>query len=114
MSEQDELVHTCRSGLHQLDLALEGKIAPPRDPADEATRCMTRVRDMLIDRRRSGDLRGSAVLSRINQLMSELVSAEFPLAGFRRNRLKQAREHYAGVIAELESLCLVKRENPKA
>lgn len=88
----------CRNGLAALDQALSGEVAPENDPIAEATRCTAELRDELIARARRGDAGAAQLLAQANALLSELVAAEFPVAGFRRERIEKAREAYRSLV----------------
>ncbi len=88
----------CQEGLAALDAVLAAKAPPEKDLIAEATRCVARYRDALIDDKRSGDAAAERRLPELNALLSELVAAEFPLVGVRRKRIEAAREAYARLI----------------
>jgi hypothetical protein len=96
-----ELTAICRNGLAALERALAGDLPPEKDPMALATRCTAAMRDELIARRRNGDERAGELLIQANAVLSELVAAEFPLAGFRRERIEKACEHYRRLIDAL-------------
>jgi hypothetical protein len=89
-----ELDRLCREGLEALERALAGEVAPEKDPIATATRCTAGLRDALIERLRRGDADAEPLVVQANALLSELVAAEFPLAGFRRERIEKARDAY--------------------
>lgn len=89
-----ELEHLCREGLQALDRLLAAERPPQKDLLAEATRCMARLRDALIEQKRGGDEAAALRLVQANALLSELAAAEFPLVGLRRDRIRLAREHY--------------------
>jgi hypothetical protein len=84
----------CQKGLEALDEVLASSQPPEKDLIAEATRCVARYRDALIDDRRSGDAVAGRRLPEVNALLSELVAAEFPLVGVRRKRIEAARDAY--------------------
>ena len=84
----------CQKGLDALDAVLAEKAPPEKDLIAEATRCVARYRDALIDGKRSGDAAAERRLPEVNSLLSELVAAEFPLVGVRRKRIEAARDAY--------------------
>ena len=84
----------CQKGLEALDEVLASSQPPEKDLIAEATRCVARYRDALIDGRRSGDAAAERRLPEVNALLSELVAAEFPLVGVRRKRIEAARDAY--------------------
>ncbi len=96
-----ELNDLCRAGLDALDEVLASKSPPKKDLLAEATRCMSRFRDALIELKRDGDAEAPSRLSQANALLSELVAAEFPLVGVRRERIKNARDAYERLLNEL-------------
>ena len=97
MSETDEL---CRAGLKALDEVLASSQPPEKDLIAEATRCMARHRDALIEKKRRGEGEVVQRLTQVNALLSELVAAEFPLVGVRRKRIEAAREAYRRLLQE--------------
>ena len=84
----------CQKGLEALDEVLASSQPPQKDLIAEATRCVARYRDALIDDKRSGDAAAERRLPEVNALLSELVAAEFPLVGVRRKRIEAARDAY--------------------
>ncbi len=88
----------CQKGLEALDAVLAAKAPPETDLIAEATRCVARYRDALIDDRRAGDAAAERRLPEVSALLSELVAAEFPLVGVRRNRIEKAREAYQRLV----------------
>ena len=91
----DEL---CAQAIEALDRALAGEIPPENDPLAAATRCTAELRDQLIGRSRRGERSAETLLVQANALLSELCEAEFPLAGFRRDRIEKAREAYRRLL----------------
>lgn len=98
MAEPNDL---CREGLDVLDEVLASSKPPEKDLLAEATRCMSRFRDRLIELKRDGDGEAPARLTQANALLSELVAAEFPLVGVRRERIKNARDAYQRLLNEI-------------
>lgn len=88
----------CRKGLEALDAVLASRRPPGKDLIAEATRCVARYRDVLIDGKRSGDAAAERRLPEVNALLSELVAAEFPLVGVRRKRIEAARDAYQRLV----------------
>ncbi len=82
----------CEQAVRGLDEVLAAKQPPERDLIADVTRCVARLRDDLIERRRSGALHDESLLPQVNALLSELVAAEFPLVGVRKKRIEAARE----------------------
>ena len=97
-----ELRGLCREGLEALDRALAGEVSPEKDPIAAATRCTAELRDRLIARLRHGDDDAEPFLVQANALLSDLAAAEFPLAGFRRDRVEKAREAYLRLQQSLQ------------
>jgi hypothetical protein len=97
MSELDTL---CRRGLQALDDVLASKETPEKDLIAQATRCVVRHRDRLIEQRRNADASRDDDLRQVNALLSELVASEFPLVGVRRKRIEQARDAYRRMLEE--------------
>ena len=88
----------CQKGLDALDEVLASSQPPEKDLIAEATRCVARYRDALIDEKRSGDAAAERRLPEVNALLSELVAAEFPLVGVRRQRIEAARDAYRALV----------------
>lgn len=84
----------CRKGLDALDAVLATKAPPEKDLIAEATRCVARYRNELIYAQGRGDAFAARRLPEVNALLSELVAAEFPLVGVRRQRIEAARDAY--------------------
>jgi hypothetical protein len=93
-----ELESICRQGLEALDEVLASSQPPDKDLIAEATRCVARYRDALIDGGRSGEGPAKERLQEVNSLLSELVAAEFPLVGVRRKRIEMARAAYRRLL----------------
>lgn len=93
-----ELESICRQGLEALDEVLASTQPPDKDLIAEATRCVARYRDALIEGRRSGEGPAQERLQEVNSLLSELVAAEFPLVGVRRKRIEMARDAYRRLL----------------
>jgi hypothetical protein len=87
-----ELAPMCDDALRALDAVLAADKPPERDLIADATRCIARLRDELIERHRAGALRDESLLPQANALVSELVAAEFPLVGVRKKRIEAARD----------------------
>jgi hypothetical protein len=94
-----EMHALCRDGLQALDAALDPARPPEHDVLARATRCIAGYRDHLIERTREGDANARSLLRQTNALLSEIVAAEFPLVGVRRDRIKQAREDYQKLVS---------------
>lgn len=93
-----QLDELCTQGIEALDRALAGDIPPEQDPIAMATRCTAQLRDQLIARLRRGDRGAEPLLMQTNALLSDLVAAEFPLVGFRRDRIEKARVAYRRLL----------------
>lgn len=101
-TEPERFSRLCREGLAALDHILEHKPDHVHDEIAGATRCIVQVRDALIAARRRGAPAGEGeLLGHVNSLLSVLIAAEFPLAGVRWQRVKQARDEYEHVLARL-------------
>jgi len=87
-----ELRPLCDRAMRELDAVLAAEEPPERDLIADATRCVARLRDELIERHRAGALRDESLLPQANALVSELVAAEFPLVGVRKKRIEAARD----------------------
>ncbi|PWC35961.1 hypothetical protein [Azospirillum sp. TSO35-2] len=99
------------SGNHCADAlsVLDELLARPADelPPDqvynamaEASRCLVKLRDGLIARKRSGDDGGAATLEHVNTALSVTYGAEFPLVGVRRKRVETMRDQLRKVLTE--------------
>jgi hypothetical protein len=95
-----ELNVLCQRGLEALDRALAGEVSPEKDPIAVATRCTAELRDELITQLRRGDPDAEPLLVQANALLSDLVAAEFPLAGLRRDRVEKARDAYRRLLEQ--------------
>jgi hypothetical protein len=82
-----------------LDRALEDRPDHVHDDLSEAVRCVVAARDALIERKRAGAESGGR-LACVNAVLSQLVAAEYPLDGIRRQRIEQVRDELAGLPAE--------------
>ncbi|WP_448192578.1 hypothetical protein [Azospirillum sp. sgz301742] len=86
----------CGDALSVLDRILA---APPEDTQvqetydamAEASRCLVRLRDGLIARRRAGE-EVSRRLDHVNAVLSVTFGGEYPLVGVRRKRIEKARD----------------------
>jgi len=103
MSERDHevLQRLGEAGLRVLDQALEREPPPDIDRMAEVTRCAAALRDALITAMRAGDPGAADLVSRANIFLSDVVAAEFPLAGERLVRVAKAREFYQRLVADL-------------
>ncbi|WP_152527961.1 hypothetical protein [Lutibaculum baratangense] len=64
-----------------------------------AVRCIVAYRDGLIAARRAGRCTREE-LDRVNALLSLAHGAEYPLIGFHRHRIEQARDEIARMLAD--------------
>ncbi|HYH21396.1 MAG TPA: hypothetical protein VD995_22540 [Azospirillum sp.] len=62
----------------------------------EASRCLVRMRDGLIARRRAGEEVGQR-LDHVNAVLSVAFGGEYPLVGVRRKRIEKARDLLRGL-----------------
>ncbi|HEY0522897.1 MAG TPA: hypothetical protein VGD08_05875 [Stellaceae bacterium] len=101
MSALDETVcDKCREALSALDRATKDRADHVYDDLVEATRCLVRLRDELIGRRRKGeDVREA--LDRTNAVLSAVTGAEYPLAGVKRERIKKARDALESLLHDV-------------
>lgn len=79
-----------------LDRALDDRPDHIHDDLSAAVRCVAALRDELIERKHAA-AEAPDRLARVNALLSQLVAAEYPLDGVRRQRIEQVR----GQIADL-------------
>lgn len=94
----------CGDALGAFDRILS---APPDDtPAKEAydamaeaSRCLVRMRNGLIARRRAGE-GVSPRLDHVNAVLSVTFGGEYPLVGVRRKRIEKARDLLRGLLRE--------------
>ena len=91
----------CRDGVAALDHVLEHRPDHVHDTIADATRCLARLRDRLIEaaRERHPD---APLLAHANALLSLLVASEFPLVGVRWTRLKMARDELQALLDQVE------------
>jgi hypothetical protein len=90
----------CREALDALDRATGDRPDNVYDDLVEATRCLVRLRDELIERRRKGeDVRDA--LDRANAVLSVATGAEYPLGGVRRERIKKARDALESLLHDV-------------
>lgn len=66
----------------------------------EVSRCLVRLRDGLIVRRRAGDEGASARLAHVNAALSVAFGGEYPLVGVHRTRIEKTRDQLRKVLAE--------------
>ena len=99
-----QLEAACRKGLESLDAALDGRTPPGHDPIAGATRGASLMRDMVIGLQRSGHPGAGKLLERANILLSELVAGEFPVSGFRKKRIEEARGLYERLLGDVSAL----------
>ncbi len=96
----DTACNECRSALTALDRVLEERPDKVHDELVDAVRCLVRLRDGLIERRRAGDaspeLRDQ--LDRTNAVLSVAVGGEYPLVGVRWERVQKARDQLARLL----------------
>lgn len=62
-----------------------------------AVRHVIRLRDGLIAEQRQGNAVGDR-LARVNAILSQLVGAEYPLEGIRRQRIETVREELTSLL----------------
>jgi hypothetical protein len=77
-----------------VDRALREDVQLVYDDLAEAMRHIVRLRDGLIADARSGEPVGDR-LTRVNAILSQIVGAEYPLEGVRRERIEKVREQLA-------------------
>ena len=83
----------CQAAVAALDHALADRPDKVYDDLAEAVRCLVRLRDELRTRSREGASAGR--VQRCNAILSMVIGSEYPLAGIRRDRVQQARDHLA-------------------
>lgn len=84
--------------LAALDRAIEDRPDKVYDDLAEAVRCIVRLRRELATNRRNGEAGDS--LERCNAVLSLVIGSEYPLAGIRHERMKQAREKLASLLGD--------------
>jgi hypothetical protein len=67
------------------------------DDLAAAVRHVVRLRDGMIAERRRGDAIGDR-LGRVNSILSQMVAAEYPLDGIRRERIQKVREQLVSLL----------------
>ncbi|HET6466774.1 MAG TPA: hypothetical protein VFG43_00195 [Geminicoccaceae bacterium] len=84
----------CHAAVAALDRVIDERPAEEHEYLVEAVRCLNRLRDRMIERRRAGDtsrhLRDR--LDRINAILSVVVGGQYPLVGVRWERVQHARD----------------------
>ncbi len=93
----DDFRDHAQDALDALAHVLEERPDHVHDHIAYATERVCRVRDGLIERQRGGAGRDGR-LACVNELLSVLVSAEFPLVGVRWERLHLARERLRALL----------------
>ena len=68
------------------------------DDLAEAVRHVVRLRDTLIAERRRGEPIDDR-LDRVNTILSQMVGAEYPLDGMRRERVEKLRDQLRSLLA---------------
>ncbi|MBP2292776.1 hypothetical protein [Azospirillum rugosum] len=96
----------CGDALTVLDriLGTGAEDVPPAEVYNamaEASRCLVRLRDGLIARRRAGDEGASARLAHVNAALSVAFGGEYPLVGVHRNRIEKTREQLRKLLDEI-------------
>jgi hypothetical protein len=90
----DDLREHCHAAVDALCRVLDERPAEEHEYLLEAVRCLVRLRDRLIEQRRSGhpspDLQDR--LDRTNAILSVLVGGQYPLVGVRWERVSHARD----------------------
>lgn len=95
----------CDEALATLDrlLAMPAEEMPPVQVYNgmaEVSRCLVRLRDALIDRRRAGDAQAAERLEHVNRALSIAFGAEYPLVGVRRQRIEATRDQLRTLLGE--------------
>jgi hypothetical protein len=81
-----------------VDRALREDAQLVYDDLTDAVRHIIRLRDGLITQARYGEAIGDR-LSRVNAILSQIVGAEYPLEGVRRERIENVREQLVSLRA---------------
>lgn len=81
-----------------VDRALHEDAELVYDDLTEAVRQIVRLRDGLIVEARRGEAVGDC-LGRVNAILSQIVGAEYPLEGVRRERIEKVREQLLSLPA---------------
>ena len=68
-----------------------------------AVRGIVQIRDLLIERRRAGDMSDDAQdrLGRMNRLVSTAISAQFPVTGMHWDRVEKTRDGLRSLLDTL-------------
>ena len=86
----------CRAAVAALDRALDDRPDKIYDDIAEAVRCLVQLRTELAARWRDGAPKDR--LDRCNAILSMIVGGEYPLAGVRRDRVRQARDELRSLL----------------
>ena len=87
--------------LSAVDAVLAGKSESPQAATVELTKAVVRLRDALIESLRAGDATAKRELDHTNSLLSLVVSIQYPMQGKQWEKLKDAREGLARLLAEI-------------
>lgn len=97
--DSDEHAH-CRSAIAALDHVLGEKPERRHDELAEGLRCLTTMRDHLIERHRAGAPDAAGKLEHVNAVLSVMHAGSFPMVGMQHERLKRARDLLARTLQE--------------
>jgi hypothetical protein len=89
----------CETAVAALDEVLAEHPDKINDELNEAARCLVRTRDGLIDQRRQGE-NVQSHLDQVNAILSVVVGSEYPLVGVRWDRVQEARNGLAALLAD--------------
>lgn len=94
MTAEGELRKLGEAALAKLDHIIDEQPKRLSEAFSEAVRCVVRLRDALIERRRSdaSDAAAKDWLERTNAMLSLLVGAEYPLKAVHWDSASQARD----------------------
>jgi hypothetical protein len=96
----DDLREHCHAAVEALCRVLDERPAEEHEYLLEAVRCLVRLRDRLIEQRRSGhpspDLQDR--LDRANAILSVVVGGQYPLVGVRWERVSHARDELRALL----------------
>jgi len=107
----DPLEHAygcCRHAVKEMDRLLADKRSRIDEELTEATTCVVRLRDALIDAQREHhDIERE--LTRVNAVLSLMVGSHYTLVGLRWKRIEKARDELRALLEQYQQLKV--REN---
>jgi hypothetical protein len=102
----DRLEHAygcCRHAVEELDRLLADKRSRIDEELTDATTCVVKLRDALIDAQRGGhDVERE--LTRVNAVLSLVVGSHYTLVGLRWQRIEKARDELRALLEQYQQL----------